>query len=122
MIVQQEWYLTDEAAKAFEPSVVRANFGWPEFFEWLASPSGCIWNIGNQGWVFTIVNEADELEILLCGGRDSKACAQAFEQAAIAHPAHKGMTMRLEGRPAWRRIFKHWNCDANGVLTRAIEG
>lgn len=107
--------LDDRAFLALNPAVQLDGHDWLQICEWLNTGCATIWKIGESGYVMTLANGDDEIEVLLGGGRDAKACAGPWEAAVKAHPAHKNKTLRLEGRKGWRRIFPHWE-ERDGVL------
>lgn len=106
--------LTEAIKQSLQPSMDTGNCTWEEIERDLANKAACVWQVGEQAWLITCVNVDDEVEILLCGGRGAFAVAGPFEAAMKALPAHKGMTLRIAGRKAWRRIFKHWDCKQEG--------
>ena len=107
--------LDERAWLALTPAVKRDNHDWLKIARWLDEGCAAVWSIGDVGYVLTLSNGDDEIEVLLGGGRDAKRCAGPWEAAMLAHPAHKGKTMRLEGRKGWKRIFPHWK-ERDGVL------
>ena len=119
MRVSREDGLTAAAFLALDPAVSRSNIDWFDVSIMLRG-NGSVWNIGGTSWVFTIHNEDDEIEVLLAGGKRAKDCIAPWEAAMLAHPAHQGMTLRVDGRKGWRRLLPHWNCDEEGVLTLEV--
>jgi len=117
--VRIERQLSADAFLALDPAVARSNVDWFDVSLMLQG-NGRVWNIGDTSFVFTIVNEDDEIEVLLAGGRMAADCVGPWEAAMVAHPAHQGLTLRVDGRKGWRRLLKHWDCDENGVLTLKV--
>lgn len=120
MRVEQEFQLTPAAIRALAPALKRSNIGWIELNEYMRGEGWCIWNIGGVGYVFTLINQDNEIEVLLAGGERAKDCVPYWEAAMLAHPSHKGLTVRVDGRKGWRRLLAHWDCDADGILTKRI--
>lgn len=102
---------TPEIIDALQPSLTRGNCNWDEIQLAIDTAAACIWQVGMQAWIVTMCNTDDEIEVLVCGGKGAFECAQPFEDAMRALPEHKGKKFRLEGRRAWKRIFKGWNCE-----------
>lgn len=113
--------LDDRAFLALDPAARRDGHDWIEICDWLNTGCAAVWKIGESGYVLTLANGDDEIEILLGGGENARACAGPWEEAALAHPAHRGKTLRLEGRKGWRRIFRHWD-ERDGVLYKEVAG
>lgn len=122
MIVRQERWLSPPAVRAFTPALKRSNFGWLDVTRWMQGEGWAIWNIGGVGYVFTLVNDNDEIEVLLAGGERAKECVPHWEAAMLAHPAHKGMTLRMDGRKGWRRLLPDWELRGDGALYRRVGG
>lgn len=115
--------LTDAIKKALNPAYEMGNCDWAEIEQAIVDYAACVWQIGEQAWIVTYANADNEIEILLCGGRGHAEVAGPFEAAMRALPAHKGKTLRLEGRKAWKRVFKNWDCiekDGGVVLTSRV--
>lgn len=55
-----------------------------------------------------MANEDNEIEVLLCGGERARECFPYWEAAMLAEPAHKGRTIRVDGRKGWARLLRHW--------------
>lgn len=108
MQVTREHWLSAEAFVALNPAIARSNFDWLDVARIMRGHGWAVWNIGNVGWVFTMANTDNEIEVLLAGGRDAKTCLPLWEAAVVAEPAHKGMTVRIESRPGWRKLLPHW--------------
>jgi hypothetical protein len=108
VIVRCEHFLSLEAYAALDRAVVRANFGWPDIVRFMQGQGWAIWNCGGLSWVFTMVDTDDEIEVLLAGGREARKCVGPWEAAMLAHPAHRGMTLRIDGRKGWGRLLPHW--------------
>jgi len=120
MKVTKERHLSREAFEALAPALKRSNMDWFDLFRIMRGPAWMIWNIGNVGWVFTVANEDDEIEVLLAGGKLAKECVGPWEQAMLSEPGHRGMTIRIEGRKGWRRLLPDWEwCD--GILYKEVE-
>lgn len=119
MIVRQI-PLNDAAIKAMQPAVERDGHDWLQIIEWLNSGCAAVWSIGDVGYVLTLANGDDEIEVLLGGGMDARRCAGPWETAVLNHPAHRGKTLRLEGRKGWQKIFKTWELRADGALYRRV--
>lgn len=115
--------LTDAIKRAMQPSLDMGNCNWSEIEKAVAECAACVWQVGDQAWIVTYANADDEIEILLCGGRGALEVAEPFERHMLSLPAHKGMTFRIEGRKAWKRIFKTWDCvekDGSVLLTKVL--
>lgn len=90
-----------------------ANFGW-DYIESIMrgeqpdARMGTVWNVGNLCWVFTIVNLDDEIEVLLAGGRKARECVAPWLQAMLQEPAHRAMTIRVDGRKGWSRLLPNF--------------
>lgn len=113
----------EQIKAALQPSLDMGNFSWAEIEKAFAEKAACFWQIGSDAWVVTYANIENEIEILLCGGRDALRCAEPFEKHMLSRPAHKGMTLRIEGRKAWKRMFKTWDCvekDGSVLLTKVL--
>lgn len=107
--------LDELAVAALNPAVERDGHDWAQIVEWLNDGCAQVWQINGTGYVLTLANGDDEIEVLLGGGKDAKGCAPVWEAAMHQYPAHRGKTLRLEGRKGWRRIFSHWD-ERDGVL------
>lgn len=114
--------LDDRAFLALNPAVQLDGHDWLKICEWLNTGCATIWKIGESGYVMTLANGDDEIEVLLGGGRDAKACAGPWEAEMLRRPEHRGMTLRLEGRKGWQRIFKDWEMRADGALYKRVGG
>jgi hypothetical protein len=119
--VKQQRHVSPEAAAALAKALPYANFDAGYIEQVLEGFGWAVWNVGNLCWVLTMVNTDKEIEVLLAGGSDAKNCFGPWEKAMLAEPAHRGMTIRVDGRKGWRRYLKNWDCDANGVLTKRVE-
>jgi hypothetical protein len=106
--VKQQRHLSLEAAAALKRALPYANFDWAHIERAMSGHGWMIWNIGNLCWVFTIVNEDNEIEVLLTGGTRARECIAPWEAAMKAEPAHRGMVIRVDGRKGWARLLKHW--------------
>lgn len=106
--------LDGEAKAALAPSM--GTLTWDEVEGWLEDCVACVWKIGEDAWALTFANEDDEIEILACGGSGAWRAARPFEAAMKALPEHKGMTLRIDGRRGWQRLYPHWDCK-DGILT-----
>lgn len=107
--------LDEQAFLALDKAARRDGHDWLQICRWLDEGAACVWKIGETGYVLTLANGDDEIEVLLGGGKDARACAPVWEAAVKAFPAHRGKTLRLEGRKGWARIFRHWE-NRDGVL------
>lgn len=114
-MICQPWTLDDRAFLALNPAVQRDGHDWVQLVEWLDEGAAQVWKIGETGYVLTLANGDDEIEVLLAGGANARACIGPWEAAMKAHPAHKGKTLRIEGREGWKRLLRHWN-ERDGVL------
>lgn len=115
--------LTNEVKRHLKPSFDMGNFDWTEIEQAIATYAACVWQVGDAAWIVTMVNTDNEIEILLCGGVNAWAVASPFEATMRSLPQHKGMTLRIDGRKAWKRVFKHWNCqekDGGVLLTSRV--
>lgn len=92
---------------------------WVQVCDWLAEGSAQVWNVNDEAFVLTLANNDNEIEVLMCGGKNARANVPVWEAAMLSCPAHKGCTLRLEGRKGWRRYLPHWDY-RDGVLTRKI--
>lgn len=110
--------LDGEAKEALAPSM--GPITWEEVEGWLADCVACVWRIGEHAYALTFANENNEVEILAAGGKGAWRAAKPFESAMKALPEHRGMTLRIDGRKGWRRLYPHWNCDKQGVLTTRV--
>ena len=110
--------LDDEAKAALGPSM--GPLTWQEVEGWIAEGCACVWRIGQSAWALTLANGDYEVEILAAGGSGAWRAAAPFEKAMRALPEHKGMTLRIDGRAGWRRLYRHWDCDESGVLTLKV--
>ena len=108
MNVTREHFLSKEAFEALTPAIVRSNFDWRDIARIMQGHGWAVWNIAGLCWVFTMVNAENEIEVLLAGGKDARRCIGPWEAAMIAEPAHKGMTLRGEGRAGWAKLLPHW--------------
>lgn len=111
--------LDARAFRALDPAARRDGHDWIELCGFLNEGSAQVWKIGEFGFVLTLANGDDEIEVLLAGGENARACIGPWEAAMTAHPAHQGKTLRIEGRKGWRRLLPHWDYRA-GVLTRKV--
>ena len=116
------WLLDDRAFLALNPAAQRDGHDWLQLCEWLNDGSARVWKIGETGYVLTLANGDDEIEILLAGGSNARACIGPWEAAMTAHPAHQGKTLRIEGRKGWRRFLPHWEERADGALYLSVGG
>lgn len=122
MIVLQQFALSDEARAALDRAVKRSpNITWADVEKAMQGHGWAIWNVGDRCWCFTVINDQNEIEVWLAGGRDIHACLGPWEAAMRAHPAHRGMTMWAEARKGWRRLLPHWTLEGD-VLTTRIAG
>lgn len=112
--------LTADAFRALDRAAVRDGHDWVEIAGWLEAGAAQVWQIGDGAFVLTFANSDDEIEVLLAGGADARSCVGPWERAMLALPAHKGKTLRIEGRPGWARLLPHWQ-NTNGVLTLKVE-
>jgi hypothetical protein len=119
MKVTREHALSLDAFLALTPALKRSNMSWRDIERIMRGEGWAIWNIGNTGWVFTMLNEDDEIEVLLAGGSRARECVGPWERAMRAEPAHKGKVMRVDGRKGWARLLPHWK-RADGVLYQRI--
>lgn len=108
MKVKQQRHVSAEAWAALSKALPYANFTADDVARILAGYGWMIWNVGNLCWVLTMVNMDDEIEVLLCGGTRARECFPYWEAAMLKEPAHKGMTIRVDGRKGWSRLLRHW--------------
>ena len=108
MIIRQEHGLSAEAIDALGPAIARSNITWADLHEIMRGQGWAVWNCGGLSWVFTMINTDDEIEVLLAGGREARRCVRPWETAMVNHPAHKGLTLRVDGRKGWGRLLPHW--------------
>lgn len=113
--------LNERAFLALDKAAQRDGHDWLEACKWLDAGEAAVWQIGETGYVLTLANGDNEIEVLMAGGSDARACVEPWEAAMLAHPAHKGMTLRVEGRKGWRRLLPHWK-ERDGVLTMKVPG
>ena len=88
---------------------------WVKVCEWLQEGSAQVWSINDEGYVLTLANADDEIEVLMAGGENARKNVPVWEAAMIAFPAHKGKTLRIDGRKGWKRYLPHWE-ERDGVL------
>lgn len=120
MKVKQQRHVSAEAKAALSKALPYANFGW-DYIEQVTQGYGWrVWNVGNLCWVFTCVDSAGVIEVLLCGGERVRDCLPYWEAAMKAEPAHKGRLIRADGRKGWRRILPHWDY-RDGVLFLRVD-
>lgn len=108
MIVTREYGLSDEAVDALGPALARSNMNWADIAEIMCGYGWAVWNCGNLCWVFTMVNRDDEVEVLLAGGKRARECVQPWVDAMLSEPAHRGLTLRVDGRKGWARLLPDW--------------
>lgn len=121
MKVKQQRHMSREAREALEKALPWANFTWQDIEQIMDGYGWMVWAIDGKTYVLTMANMDGEIEVLLAGGSDAANCIGPWEKAMLEEPAHKGMTIRVDGRKGWKRYLRHWDCDANGVLTRRVE-
>jgi len=121
MKVKQQRHVSAEAWAALSKALPYANFTAADVEQILSGYGWMIWAIDGKTFVLTMVNQDREIEVLLAGGSDAANCIGPWEKAMLSDPAHKGMTIRIDGRKGWRKYLKHWDCDANGVLTKRVD-
>ncbi|MEM8616614.1 MAG: hypothetical protein AAGF20_06730 [Pseudomonadota bacterium] len=107
--------LTAAAFRELDRAVKRDGHCWKELTSWLSKGVAQVWSISGHAYVLTLANEDEEIEVLLAGGERAKECVGPWEAAMRAHPAHRGKTLRIEGRKGWSRLLKHWD-RRDGVL------
>lgn len=111
------------AMKAMNAAVTRDKHDWAEIMGWIKEGAAQVWLINGTGYAMTVANVDDEIEVILAGGFDARGCVGPWEEAMKAHPAHKGKTLRIEGRKGWQRLLPHWNSEVIGdrviLTTRA---
>lgn len=108
MKVKQQRHVSAEAWAALKPALKYANFTEQDVARILDGYGWAVWNVGNLCWVLTCVDSEDEIEVLLCGGERARECFPYWERAMLEEPAHKGRTIRVDGRKGWARVLKHW--------------
>jgi len=108
MKVKQQRHVSAEAWAALSKALSYANFTAADVALILSGYGWMVWNVGNLCWVLTMVNMDDEIEVLLCGGTRARECFPYWEAAMLAEPAHKGRTIRVDGRKGWSRLLRHW--------------
>lgn len=112
--------MTDAAFLALDRAVERDGHDWAEILGWMKRRKAVLWSIGGVGFVLTFANSENEIEVLLAGGERAAECVGPWEAKMLTVPAHKGCTLRVDGRKGWRRLLPNWNCDENGVLTLKV--
>ena len=115
MIVTQERFVSDEAARQLSRALKYSNLTPADVAEILAGHGWMIWNCGNLSWVLTMANDDDEIEVLLCGGKKARECIAPWLEAMLEEPAHHAKTIRIDGRKGWSKLltdFEH----RDGVL------
>ena len=109
-----------ELARSMETS----EWTWPQIEEWIATKTACVWQIGCMAWAITAVNEDEEVDVIVAGGRGANRASAPFLRAIEALPEHKGLTLRIEGRRGWKRYAKNWDCEEVGggdvILTKRV--
>jgi hypothetical protein len=108
VIVRREHGLSAQAIDALAPAISRSNIGWTDLHKIMQGEGWAVWNCGGLSWVFTMINSDDEIEVLLAGGREARRCVSPWETAMRINPAHKGLTLRVDGRKGWARLLPHW--------------
>jgi hypothetical protein len=119
MKVTQQRYVTAEAWEAITRPLYRSNLTPEDVLVILRGYGWMIWNCGNLSWVLTMANTDNEIEVLLCGGQRARECIGPWEESMLAEPAHKGKTLRIEGRKGWQRLLPHWE-RRDGALYRKV--
>lgn len=107
--------LDELAVAALNPAVERDGHDWAQIVEWLNMGAAQVWQVGGRAYVLTLANGDDEIEVLLCGGKDVRPLVPVWEAAMWQYRAHIGKTFRVEGRKGWRRLLPHWQ-ERDGVL------
>jgi hypothetical protein len=115
MKVKQQRHVSREAAEALLPALKYSNMSIAEVEQVLDGYGWMIWNVGNLCWVLTMVNSDNEIEVLLAGGRKARECVAPWLQAMLQEPAHRAMTIRVDGRKGWSRYLKDFE-RRDGVL------
>ena len=108
MKVKQQRHVSAEAWAALSKALPYANFTADDVARILAGYGWMIWAIDGKTYVLTMVNADNEIEVLLAGGSDAANCIGPWERAMLQEPAHKGMTIRVDGRKGWSRLLRHW--------------
>lgn len=108
MKVKQQRHVSPEAWAALSKALPYANFTAADVALILAGYGWMIWAIDGKTFVLTMVNADREIEVLLCGGERARECFPYWEAAMLKEPAHKGMTIRVDGRKGWSRLLRHW--------------
>lgn len=109
--------------QALAPSLAKSAWEWEEILLWIMDRVACIWAIGNDAWAVTAANDENEIDIVVCGGSGALQAARPFLAAMSELPQHKGKTLRIEGRPGWRRFCEDWQCETDGesvILTKVV--
>jgi len=120
--IKQEFALTTKSAEALNPALRYSNLDWAEVLHIMRGNGWCIWNVHGEMYVLTMINEDEEIEVLLGGGANPRRYINEWVDAMERHPNHAGMTLRVDGRKGWKRLLSNWHCDADGVLTRKVNG
>jgi hypothetical protein len=120
MKVKQQRHISPQAKAALMRALPTANFTWDDVENIIRgndpdAKCGTIWNVGNLCWVFTAINWADEIEVLLAGGEKARECIDYWLQAMLQEPAHRAKTIRIEGRKGWSRLLPQFE-RRDGVL------
>lgn len=113
--------LDDRAFLALNPAAQRDGHDWVQICDWLNTGCAAVWKIGESGYVLTLANGDNEIEVLLAGGERAAECAVHWEREMHARPEHAGMTLRVEGRKGWKRILRDWD-EREGVLYKEVAG
>lgn len=113
--------LGDMALRALDPAVRRDGHDWKRLIEKLLEGHAQVWSIGGVGYVYTYSPDDEHIDVILAGGERAAECVGPWEAAMLAHPAHQGRTIRIEGRKGWRRLLPHWEY-RDGVLYMKVAG
>ena len=100
--------LNERSFRALDRAAKRDKHDWAQIGKWLRKGVAQVWSISGISYVLTLANADNEIEVLLAGGERAKDCIKSWEACMLAHPAHAGMTLRVEGRKGWHKLLPHW--------------
>lgn len=116
--------LTDDIKAALQPSLDCSGWDWPKIEKWMQDRVAAVWQIGGQAWAVTAANIDGEVDIIVGGGRGAIRATRPFLKAMESLPAHKGLTLRIEGRRGWKRFCDDWQCEEVGggdiIMTKRL--
>ena len=116
--------LSETAKDALQASLDTSAWEWPVIEQCLADLTAAVWRIGDDAWAITVANADDEIDIIAGGGRGANKATRPFLEAMERYPAHRGFTLRLEGRRGWMRFCKGWEVEEAGggdvIMTKRV--